>query len=278
MVNYPTSLDNDTTLYLVVDNIDDYLAAHHNALKDAVIAVQTALGITGSFNFATDAEMSSHESDTSTHGKAEIAGIADLHAQSHNNTYHSTNYEAANANIQSHVGSPPEDSHHAKSHNNTEHSTNYATEADLMIGAGNSAWIPCMFIGIQDSNDDSYYIYQSTNIRNTGATDVDYAFVLPLPTNRGGRKLYINTFRLYCGLLNGTNYVTRVSVKGIYDDASPVNEWLDSTDKTTSGQIDYDLSDLDVSGYDQINLEVQTTVATAGYTRISGVWIECYYA
>ena len=52
MVNYPGSLDNDSTLYLVVDNVDDYLAAHHNSLKDAIIAVQTALGITGSFNFA----------------------------------------------------------------------------------------------------------------------------------------------------------------------------------------------------------------------------------
>ena len=37
-----------------------------------------------------------------------------LHAQSHDNTYHTTNYEVANANIQSHVGTPPADSHHAK--------------------------------------------------------------------------------------------------------------------------------------------------------------------
>jgi len=47
------------------------------------------------------------------------------HAQSHNNTYHSTNYEAANANIQGHVASPGVDVHHARSHNNTYHSTNY---------------------------------------------------------------------------------------------------------------------------------------------------------
>ena len=54
MVNYPTSLDNDTTLYDVTDNVDVYLAAHHNALKDALIAVETAVGITGAFNFLTD--------------------------------------------------------------------------------------------------------------------------------------------------------------------------------------------------------------------------------
>lgn len=51
MVNYPTSLDNNSTLYLVTDHVDDYMADHHNVLKDAIIAVQTALGITGAFNF-----------------------------------------------------------------------------------------------------------------------------------------------------------------------------------------------------------------------------------
>lgn len=61
MVNYPTSLDTDGTLYDVADNIDDVLAVHHNALKDAVIAIETALGITGAFNFTTDAEMTTHE-------------------------------------------------------------------------------------------------------------------------------------------------------------------------------------------------------------------------
>ena len=52
MVNYPTSLDTDSTLYNVTDNVDYVLAIHHNALKDAVIAIETALGITGAFNFA----------------------------------------------------------------------------------------------------------------------------------------------------------------------------------------------------------------------------------
>lgn len=63
MVNYPTSLDNDSTLYLVADNVDDYLAVHHNALKDAVIALETAVGITSAFNFAVASHAMSTHSD-----------------------------------------------------------------------------------------------------------------------------------------------------------------------------------------------------------------------
>lgn len=52
MVNFPTSLDNDSTLYLVVDAVTDVRDFHHNALKDAVIAIETLLGITGAHAFS----------------------------------------------------------------------------------------------------------------------------------------------------------------------------------------------------------------------------------
>ena len=41
-------------------------------------------------------------------------GHAQLHDQNHNNTYHTTNYEAENANIQGHVASPATSAHHVK--------------------------------------------------------------------------------------------------------------------------------------------------------------------
>ena len=40
--------------------------------------------------------------------------INDHHDRDHDNTEHSTNYEVYNANIQSHVGTPPTDSHHTR--------------------------------------------------------------------------------------------------------------------------------------------------------------------
>lgn len=103
MVNYPTSLDNDSTLYLVADHVDDYEAVHHNSLKDAIIAVQTAVGITGAFKFTTDSEFSDHLSDTSTHGKSTIAGMEDLHPEDHDNIHHTTNYATA-TDLTNHTG------------------------------------------------------------------------------------------------------------------------------------------------------------------------------
>ena len=61
----------------------------------------------------------------------------DHHAKNHDNTEHTTNYETANANIQTHVASPGEDVHHAKNHNNTEHTTNYeAANANIQAHVG----------------------------------------------------------------------------------------------------------------------------------------------
>lgn len=43
--NFPTGLDDDVSLYDVVDATSDVLAAHHNNLKEAVKALETKIGI-----------------------------------------------------------------------------------------------------------------------------------------------------------------------------------------------------------------------------------------
>ena len=45
MVNFPVSLDTDSELYEVEDSVDDVLAVHHNALKDAIKALEEKVGI-----------------------------------------------------------------------------------------------------------------------------------------------------------------------------------------------------------------------------------------
>ena len=61
--------------------------------------------------------------------------LGNLHSiytlESHNNTYHSTNYEVANANIQSHVSSPVTDAHHTKYLSTTAHAYVEATALTL---------------------------------------------------------------------------------------------------------------------------------------------------
>jgi hypothetical protein len=46
-VNYPASKDDNTTLYLVV-TAGDVLPEHHNQLKDAILALETLVGVTSS--------------------------------------------------------------------------------------------------------------------------------------------------------------------------------------------------------------------------------------
>jgi len=53
---YPTSIDSHDNLYDVEDNVHTYFAKHHNALKDAIIAIEQVLGTTGNFNFLEDME------------------------------------------------------------------------------------------------------------------------------------------------------------------------------------------------------------------------------
>ena len=48
MVKFPEGLDNDTELYHVENGIDDILAEHHNALKDAIKAIEEKIGVDGS--------------------------------------------------------------------------------------------------------------------------------------------------------------------------------------------------------------------------------------
>lgn len=43
--NYPTSLDDDTSLHDVTDNVTSVIAAHHNNIKEAVKAIEARIGI-----------------------------------------------------------------------------------------------------------------------------------------------------------------------------------------------------------------------------------------
>jgi len=43
--NYPTALDDDTSLYDVTDGVSTVVAAHHNNIKEAIKALETKIGI-----------------------------------------------------------------------------------------------------------------------------------------------------------------------------------------------------------------------------------------
>lgn len=43
--NFPTSLDDSTSLVTVTDNVTDALAIHQNYKRDAIVAIETKIGI-----------------------------------------------------------------------------------------------------------------------------------------------------------------------------------------------------------------------------------------
>ena len=45
---FPSQLDTDAELHKVTDEVDDVLAAHHNALAEAVKAIEVKIGVDGS--------------------------------------------------------------------------------------------------------------------------------------------------------------------------------------------------------------------------------------
>lgn len=114
-------------------NLAGGIGAHsttHELLGSDVINVAGLSGLLG------DAQ--TPISHNNTYHSETYATTAQLHSQSHDNTDHTTNYEVANANIQSHVATPAEDAHHPKDHDNTEHTTNYATALALTNHEGAS--------------------------------------------------------------------------------------------------------------------------------------------
>uniref|UniRef100_A0A6M3II07 Uncharacterized protein n=1 Tax=viral metagenome TaxID=1070528 RepID=A0A6M3II07_9ZZZZ len=48
MSNFPKNIDTDAELYKVADDTDEVIAAHHNALAEAVKAIEEKLGVDGS--------------------------------------------------------------------------------------------------------------------------------------------------------------------------------------------------------------------------------------
>lgn len=51
--NFPTGLDDDTSLYDVTDNVTPIIAAHHNNIKEAVKLIERKIGIDGTAGVTT---------------------------------------------------------------------------------------------------------------------------------------------------------------------------------------------------------------------------------
>ncbi len=142
-----------------------------------------------------------------------------------------------------------------------------------MIGTANSAWVPCQLVGwtVQDT------LFEATATHsNVDGTDDFIMFELPLPTNRGGLKLYIKTLLLGIKQAAVADKVDRVLTSGIRSATRTIID-DDGTDRDAAGDYTYDLGPTEMSSYDVVRIEIQRTVTNAGGLDIALINIDCYY-
>jgi hypothetical protein len=152
-----------------------------------------------------------------------------------------------------------------------------AAEAHLMIGSGNKAWIPCTLDGsgyVSSSNGD--LIYAATTIGNISGNDGYLRFIIPLPTNRGGLKLYCKDVKITLQDADAAAYVDEIVLQGVTNTGG-ASVLTDATNRTTAGDHTTSNTADDMSGYDHAQVRVKIMVDAAGELDISGVYVECYY-
>ena len=182
-----------------------------------------------------------------------------------------TSYDshAANANA-----------HHAQSHNLASHSDVVITGPEVedltAFGSANATWINCP---LESWNVLAAFRTGSLNrVWNTGATNGHVCYSVPLPTNRGGKKLYISGTRVSLAVADANNFVSRTNIVG---QAASTSSYLDSdhTDKNTVDcHEDVSMGALDCSSQHVVKVNVESFVATGSQLGIQFVTVRYYYA
>jgi len=149
-------------------------------------------------------------------------------------------------------------------------------DAATMIGAANSEYIVCAY------NENSQIPRSIRNagggITNIGTANPIVMFVLDLPTNRGGKKLYIDGMKLAILDADENNYVTLIYLYGFTYAGGHVNIDTNETDYTVPQEVvDGYGTVYDVSAYDYVGVKVYMTIDTEGACDIGNPLLDCYY-
>jgi hypothetical protein len=152
--------------------------------------------------------------------------------------------------------------------------------AACMIGAANSAWVPCVF-SIESVVGKVIY---ASNISNVDGVDFYLYYEFPLPVSRGGLKLYLTGIR--CNLVDADNVgpdsVSRAIIYGTENDAAPLNIVLNDQNPPNPawnaiGSYTETFAAVDCSSYASIHVALACTVTTAFDLDIGSVCLQVYY-
>ncbi len=155
-------------------------------------------------------------------------------------------------------------------------STQVDLEAFLGIGASNTMLVPCILEGPRDLG------WDGTSIDRGGLTVTAFAeeymtFALPLPTNRGGLKLYVDG--AYVGIedADSQKLVTSLEVIGVTQSTRAVLQTFGgwSSPGTQGGTF----SALNFGSYDRVAVSLGLFEGLGGGDlRVNWVQLRCYYA
>lgn len=257
------TIDNDAATKKYVDD-NDALQVSIADIDNVPVDAEMNAPISSNWAFDHDADADAHHNEAHTHTHASTTGQTanDHHNEVHTHTHASTTGQTAS-------------DHHAKY---TDAEAVTATSPHLMIGSANAAWVPCPVGSGQHA--DYYTGSFSTNI---GAGGWYFTCDLPLPTNRGGKKLYIDGIRVAVWAANATNYINQIDVYGLTAAASTViyteadNQTSTGLKEDGTGTMDAWGAATDCSGYLAIRVVMAITTANAGAWGIAATLLSCYY-
>jgi len=146
--------------------------------------------------------------------------------------------------------------------------------AATMIGSGNAANIPCIYSGHSTT---TYKVYRDTlGIHNIDGTNFSLFFTCPLPTNRGGKKLYVGDVIVDLSDADADDKIIYLFVRGYdYDSAATIND--SAAERTAPGSYTYDFTPADASAYKIVVIQFNVEANNAADFDLRSVVLECYY-
>lgn len=144
-----------------------------------------------------------------------------------------------------------------------------------LVGAANAAWQGCFTFSVNPDWSDS----RGTGITlaNQGANNMVVEFMLPQPTNRGGKKLYISGVRVGLYDADGTNYIDHHNLFGTTG-TTYLGVWADNADYTSPQLIENLFTAIDCSSYELMFVTVYCINADVYAIDLMTITCLCYYA
>ena len=145
----------------------------------------------------------------------------------------------------------------------------------LMLGSANAAWIPAIYEATTEPG--KVIVAAAYTISNVDDTDFWAIFRIPLPTTKGGLKLYISGYSV--GILDADegDYLSEIRLYGmVYSSATQVA--VTTTDYTSSQKVEVTFGAIDMSGYDNSLVALNIVATNANDFDLMFVNVRCYYA